>query len=1153
MSGNGTIRDIGNASIFGVATARAGNDTWDLNGFNLTWDQDSRYGIGGGTGLSVGGITVNSTKGGVMTFDARYIRLIPFTGGSGSITANASVSASGATGNVIGIYSAVNTAPVLTGVTSGFLKITNWNGVSFPTSGSLTVGGWSCTINGADTAGWMEIVGEETGLMTCNRLGQFLVRGAWYEFAGATTSGTRTTSYQVPSNGSNVYCPGAYVQSALATITGATFANGKVTYTTSGAHGFREGEDVTVEGITPSGWNCTDLEITDITSTTFSVVKANPGSAYTSGGSAYTYEFYPTAGSMTALVANINTDAYRGKYCWITTAGLLYFGYDGTNQTGGYLPPSGRKIRVQNIFFTNCTAASRTTNALPNATLGTRMEFATSGGGVVDMDKVSCGWYLNIVQSYQCNFSHVSTFEAIILQECAAAITWNYVNVGQGGTANTQIALTATLNFAGGTMRNCKFTRIAQAASGTYVTSWADCTGFTIKNIWIQSLTKAANATSGSATMTRVNNSTITGAVLGGGRAFVIGCDTLTWKNTNYYDHPATTTGTTIPMYVFDLGTAASKKLKFDGLTWCGLTLVQAYSGVLNIGVAGCSDIKLRNLGTAAAPLDMGGAYVDATWTRATTTMTITKTAHGLKAGDLIAVNVTSDASPKAVTTTTATLWTVASAPTADTFTVTVTNAGQTAGQFLSYYPCMSGVLVNFVANSAANPVSIQRCYTPHLRTGVISTQDNTIKNVKMEDVWGTEWGVMSVPMLNCNIRRLQSTPGYSAQTATYGTHWMDNYITADPANKSAVSWARTTTTCAVTSNGHGLRVGDKVLVTVSSDTAAVVLGVKTIIANATGASPANPANVFSFTCLNAGSASGTLTFVPLTGRVAIQMNEASAETTGQVTLSGGAAFTSAGTLYMPNVGQYAIFTSPFKLKGHASFPINQATMGGGTIGNYNSSYSVDGGTTWWNLNYPRAGGGGSSASTNVTMTSTTGVAVGDYVFGTGIAPNAKVTSITNATTVVVDIANTGTVSGVLTFNHLPSETIADPTVGINFKIKIETATANTNAITYLYVDSYSGSSARAAIDDLDTNTLQLTGLVSGSDIVVLAAGTTTERVNVDANSGSTYNYIFSTAEPIDIGVFKAGYVPFYIRNYSLAANDATLPVAQVADRNYVA
>jgi hypothetical protein len=83
--------------------------------------------------------------------------------------------------------------------------------------------------------------------------------------------------------------------------------------------------------------------------------------------------------------------------------------------------------------------------------------------------------------------------------------------------------------------------------------------------------------------------------------------------------------------------------------------------------------------------------------------------------------------------------------------------------------------------------------------------------------------------------------------------------------------------------------------------------------------------------------------------------------------------------------------------------------------------------------------------------------------------------------------------------------------------------------------------------------TLTLTGLVSGSDIVILTAGTTTERVNVDAHSGTSYPFSFAYAASdfVDICIYKAGYVPYVVRNYLLANADASLPIAQVSDRNF--
>lgn len=95
------------------------------------------------------------------------------------------------------------------------------------------------------------------------------------------------------------------------------------------------------------------------------------------------------------------------------------------------------------------------------------------------------------------------------------------------------------------------------------------------------------------------------------------------------------------------------------------------------------------------------------------------------------------------------------------------------------------------------------------------------------------------------------------------------------------------------------------------------------------------------------------------------------------------------------------------------------------------------------------------------------------------------------------------------------------------------------------------GTAATTVINN--TKTLTLTGLQTLSDIVILTAGTSTSLVNINENVGSTYNYSYAYVANtfIDIGVFKVGYVPFYIRNYLLANADSSLPVSQIIDRGY--
>jgi hypothetical protein len=139
-----------------------------------------------------------------------------------------------------------------------------------------------------------------------------------------------------------------------------------------------------------------------------------------------------------------------------------------------------------------------------------------------------------------------------------------------------------------------------------------------------------------------------------------------------------------------------------------------------------------------------------------------------------------------------------------------------------------------------------------------------------------------------------------------------------------------------------------------------------------------------------------------------------------------------------------------------------------------------------------------------------------------------------------------------LTGANLVTETISSVT-GFKLKIRATVATANaTNALTYIRIDTTTTDPAQDEQYPLDTYTLTLTGLQANSDIVIYQAGTTTIRESVDANPSTSWGYLYSAIEAVDIGIFIAGYIPFYIRNYSLTSADASIPVAQVIDRAYL-
>jgi hypothetical protein len=140
---------------------------------------------------------------------------------------------------------------------------------------------------------------------------------------------------------------------------------------------------------------------------------------------------------------------------WIDNTGLVRIGNSGA-ATNGYTPVTGLKVVVGNIFFENATTVARTANVIPNATIATRYDFTTTGGGVVNIDKCNMAWYLSCSQARAVNASNSGFVDAILLSETATFMTFSKVGVGnKPTTALVTNPITMTYCFAGGTFTDC--------------------------------------------------------------------------------------------------------------------------------------------------------------------------------------------------------------------------------------------------------------------------------------------------------------------------------------------------------------------------------------------------------------------------------------------------------------------------------------------------------------------------------------------------------------------------------------------------------------------------------------------------------------------------------------------------------------------------
>lgn len=235
-------------------------------------------------------------------------------------------------------------------------------------------------------------------------------------------------------------------------------------------------------------------------------------------------------------------------------------------------------------------------------------------------------------------------------------------------------------------------------------------------------------------------------------------------------------------------------------------------------------------------------------------------------------------------------------------------------------------------------------------------------------------------------------------------------------------------------------------------------------------------------------------------GALLLQMHEPTAETDAYFTIDAGVVkFNSAGGVEMRAIGAKATWETPYFIQGHTGFrDLTPVMTGGGAIGNFRFKYQIDTGSGWSSL-------------------------------------SAQKTAAELATA-------------------LAAETIS-PTTGFKLRIQIETTSTNTSAITQLRLYTLTTTSAQNAIDyPLDLATVELTNLVSGSDIVLLSAGTETVIESTDATAATSFSTKINPAAypSIDVCVYQSGYVPYILRNIALTASGLTLPMNQAVDQSYL-
>ncbi len=310
------------------------------------------------------------------------------------------------------------------------------------------------------------------------------------------------------------------------------------------------------------------------------------------------YEMYPAILSTWFLAANLGTDD-RCKFVQTLGNGQVRIGYDGT-ANAGFVPPAGCRIRIpSNIGRQTTSAGGRANNTVP-AALATRPNFTTTSAGDIDFEYMMDDWYHLFTAAYRVRMVNCATFDIHTTSNEASPTELN--NYGTGMYLAGNISFTATNNPLGGTVTDCKFHR-PDAATNGHCWAMTGCSNYTFAGT-VQTGTIQYARSTGLISFSQCRNFTQTGVFVAVANTVTPSTSfNFTFERIRYIDRLLGTTNATTGKYAVTT-LVSSDNIVVNNIDFGGYANLHPYLGVFNS--SNCSNIKIRNGGTAASPI--GGA-----------------------------------------------------------------------------------------------------------------------------------------------------------------------------------------------------------------------------------------------------------------------------------------------------------------------------------------------------------------------------------------------------------------------------------------------------------------------------------------------------------------------------------------------------------------
>lgn len=360
-----------------------------------------------------------------------------------------------------------------------------------------------------------------------------------------------------------------------------TWAGGVVTVTFT-AHGHLVGDtvylDFTSGGGTPDG----NYVVASVTSTSvFTVALAGSG----------------TAGNVTIYPSYFHIVANNGV--------VIESGNVVIRQIIGNIPIAGCKTRIPNVILRECATAARQLNKVPHATIGSRPEFATTTAGAIDFEYVYSNWYHNINQAFSVIHKYFSTFDTLVITECADTLTIDDGGISMYGGLDVR-AIQLTSNFAGGTISNTKAMR-AHIGTTDHAVEVLYCKGQTFSNFQAGIL-RYPRSTGKALQLNYSSDLTFNNCRIYNSDLNTVATFDTTINDLDVCDRFIGFTNATTPYYAVNINTKCNNVL-VDGVTFGFNGAIPNVHSVSGLFYCIASDnIRFRNAGSHASPLS-GGSW----------------------------------------------------------------------------------------------------------------------------------------------------------------------------------------------------------------------------------------------------------------------------------------------------------------------------------------------------------------------------------------------------------------------------------------------------------------------------------------------------------------------------------------------------------------